>query len=75
MEFLDVFMQVIADAGVYAVLLVLGFILFYIMHKNDVNKIEAVMDKSIQAIKESYKNANDMLNKYIEKYNKEYIKK
>ena len=54
MECLDVFMQVIADAGVYAVLLVLGFILFYIMHKNDVNKIEAVMDKSIQAIKESY---------------------
>ena len=75
MEVVEVFIQVIADAGVYAVLLVLAFYLFYKIHKNDVNKLESIMDKSIEAIKQSYKDSHDSLNEYIEKYAKERPKK
>ena len=75
MNYLDIFLQTVADAGIYAVLLVLGFVMFYIMHKTDISRLDAMMERSIKAIERSYKNANDILNRHIEKYTKEHISK
>ena len=70
MDYLEIFIQEIAEAGIYAVLLVLGFCLFYVMHKAEVKRLDGMMDKSINSIKEAYKDANDSLYGYIEKHPK-----
>lgn len=50
-------LEKLADASIYAVLLVLGFVLFYFMHKNAIKEIKEFSDKAIEHIKESYKDA------------------
>ena len=70
----DLIVQELSEASIYAILMVLGFVMFYLMYKFGVNKLEATMKTSIEAIERSYKNANDSLNAYIEKYVKEHSK-
>ena len=75
MNYIDILLQEIADAGIYAVLTIFGFILFFAMYKFVVNKLESMMKTSIETIEKSYKNANASLNEYIERYNREHMKK
>lgn len=74
MNYIDIFLQEIAEAGIYAILTVLGFVLFYTMHKSSINRLEAMMKTSIEAIERSYKSANESLNSYIDKHNREHSK-
>ena len=75
MNYIDIILQEVAKAGIYAILTVLGFVLFFAMYKFGVNKFESMMKISIETIERSYKDANASLNEYIEKYNKEFNKK
>lgn len=66
----DIILQELSEASIYAILMVLGFIMFYFMYKFGVSKLEASMKTSIEAIERSYKHANDSLNAFIDKHTK-----
>ena len=59
--------QQLSEASVYAILLVLGFVLFYFMHKGSVKNIKEISENSIKEIRTAYQDSYDKLMKYIEK--------
>lgn len=61
----ELILQELSEASVYALLMVLGFVMFLIMYKFGLNKIESIMKTSIDTIERSYKNAYEMLAEYI----------
>ena len=65
---LNLIFQELSEASIYAILMVLGFVMFYFMYKFGVSKLEASMKTSIEAIERSYKHANDSLNSFIDKH-------
>lgn len=61
----ELILQELSEASVYALLMVLGFVMFLIMYKFGLSKIESIMKTSIDTIERSYKNAYEMLAEYI----------
>lgn len=62
---IDLILQELSEASVYAVLMVLGFAMLLVMYKFGLNKIESIMKTSIDTIERSYKNAYEMLAEYV----------
>jgi hypothetical protein len=44
----------LSKASPYALLLVLGFVLFYHMHKNTVSELKAMSETAIEEIRKAY---------------------
>lgn len=49
----------------YAVLLVLAFVLFYLVHKSDINELNKSHDSAIDVIQAAYKESYDKLVLYL----------
>lgn len=67
---IDLILQEISEASVYALLMVLGFVMLLVMYKFGLNKIESIMKTSIDTIERSYKNAYEMLSEYVKTISK-----
>ena len=69
MDFLSILQQ-LSEASVYAVLLVLGFVLFYKMHKDSVEELKKLSETSIKEIRAAYQDSNERFVKVMEAISK-----
>ncbi len=63
-------LQQLSEASVYAVLLVLAFVLFYFMHKNSIKNLKDFSNSSIEQIRKAYQDSNERLIKFMENVTK-----
>lgn len=64
----ELILQELSEASVYAVLMVLAFVLFFAMYKFAVSKMETMMNNAIDTIKDAYKDSNDKLMQYVDRH-------
>ena len=67
----DLILKELSEASIYAILMVLGFIMFLIMYKFGMQELKNMMNTSIQSIERAYKDSNDKLTEYIDKHSKQ----
>lgn len=63
-------LQQLSDASVYALLMVLGFVMFYFMHKSSVKSLKDFSETSIEEIRKAYQDSNEKFVKFMETVSK-----